>query len=231
MHRAQQIYVWALYGFMLHKWHFVDDFENVARGRLGANRIPRPRGWRRVELYVGKAAFFGWALAVPLLFHRWWVVLLFYGASTFAISIILSVVFQLAHCVEEARPTAISPADGRIHESWAIHQVESSVDFARGNRLLSWYLGGLNYQIEHHLFPRICHLHYAALSTIVQATCADFGVRYTAHDRLGAAIASHGRWLRRMGRADSTPPIEVVGPGGACPLAGGLEPGFTPGSV
>jgi linoleoyl-CoA desaturase len=203
MHGAQQIYAWALYGFMLHKWHFVDDFENVARGRLGVNRIPRPRGWRLFELFAGKAAFFGWALAIPLLFHRWWIVLLFYGATTFVISVVLSVVFQLAHCVETSQPAALSSREGRVAESWAVHQVHTSVDFARGNRLLTWYLGGLNYQIEHHLFPKMCHVHYPGISGIVQTTCADFGVRYQAHDGLAAALSSHWRWLRRMGQAGS----------------------------
>jgi linoleoyl-CoA desaturase len=81
-----------------------------------------------------------------------------------------------------------------------VHQVQTTVDFARGNRLLTWYVGGLNFQIEHHLFPRICHVHHPRIAEIVQATCAEFGVRYTAHESFFAALASHWRWLRRMGQ-------------------------------
>lgn len=90
----------------------------------------------------------------------------------------------------------------RIENEWAIHQVETTVDFARTSRLISWYTGGLNYQIEHHLFPQICHLHYPALSQIVEETSKEFGVRYTAHDTLGAAVGSHYRLLKTLGRAE-----------------------------
>jgi linoleoyl-CoA desaturase len=88
---------------------------------------------------------------------------------------------------------------GRVENAWAIHQIETTVDFARTNRLATWLLGGLNYQIEHHLFPRICHIHYPALSRLVEETCRDFGVRYHVHRTIGAGIASHFRWLREMG--------------------------------
>src|SRR6266516_402189 len=90
---------------------------------------------------------------------------------------------------------------GRMDSAWAQHQVETTVDFARGSRLLSWLIGGLNFQVEHHLFPQICHVHYPALARLVEDTCREFGVRYAAHETLWAAVASHFRWLRRMGRA------------------------------
>ena len=78
--------------------------------------------------------------------------------------------------------------------------MESTVDFARRRRLLTWYLGGLNYQIEHHLFPKISHIHYPRLAPIVEGVCREFRVRYTAHDGFFPAISSHWRWLRTMGR-------------------------------
>ena len=81
-----------------------------------------------------------------------------------------------------------------------MHQVETTVDFARGNPLVSWYLGGLNFQVEHHLFPRVSHLHYPALSRIVEKTCQEHGVRYRSQRSVGAALRSHVRWLKRMGR-------------------------------
>ena len=87
-----------------------------------------------------------------------------------------------------------------LPDAWAAHQVRTTVDFARGSRLLTWYLGGLNHQIEHHLFPRVCHVHYPALSPIVERACLDFGLPYSVHETLSGAISSHFRWLRRMGR-------------------------------
>ena len=85
-----------------------------------------------------------------------------------------------------------------------MHQVEATVDFARGSRLLSWFIGGLNFQIEHHLFPQICHVHYPALSLLVEQTCKEYGLSYVTHETFLAGAASHFRWLRRMGIAGTT---------------------------
>lgn len=199
-HRLQQFYVWVLYGFLILKWHLVYDFKNVLRARIARNRFPRPRRWSLVELIAGKVVFFGWALVVPTLFHPWWVVLLFYAGTAILLGFVLSVVFQVAHCVEEADFPEPAPGTDRLPDAWAVHQVQTTVDFGRGNRLLTWYVGGLNYQIEHHLFPRICHVHYPRIGKIVQTVCAEFGVRYTTHVSFLDAVSSHWRWLRRMGR-------------------------------
>jgi linoleoyl-CoA desaturase len=205
LHRGQQYYMWALYGFLLYKWHWLDDFQNVAQGRIARNKMPRPRGLHLVEMVAGKAVFVVWALVLPALFHRWWVVLLFYAAISFLLGVVLAVVFQLAHCVEEASFPHVDAGLNRVPGGWAAHQVHTTADFARRNRLLTWYLGGLNFQVEHHLFPKVCHLHYPALATIVQQVCAEYGVGYTAHETMSGAIASHWRWLRRMGRAPAAP--------------------------
>lgn len=202
IHRVQQFYLWILYGFLLVKWQFIDDFKTLARGRISGNDLPRPRGWQTFELIGGKLLFVTWAFAVPLVAHRWWVVLTFYGTTSFLVGIILSVVFQVAHCGESSTfPARVAETD-RVPNAWAVHQIETTVDFAQGNRLLTWYLGGLNFQIEHHLFPKICHLHYPTLAPIVEGACGLFGIRYTAHRDLPRALASHWRWLRRMGRAE-----------------------------
>jgi linoleoyl-CoA desaturase len=92
-----------------------------------------------------------------------------------------------------------------MEKPWSVHQVEATVDYARENRLLSWWVGGLNFQIEHHLLPRICHIHYRALAPIVEQTCQDFGVRYRANPTFRAAVASHFRWLRRLGKQSDPP--------------------------
>jgi linoleoyl-CoA desaturase len=88
---------------------------------------------------------------------------------------------------------------GRMESSWTAHQVETTVDYAPHNRLLCWFVGGLNFQIEHHLLPQICHVHYAALSPIVAETCQQFGLQYKVNQTFLAALMSHFRWLRRMG--------------------------------
>jgi linoleoyl-CoA desaturase len=202
-HRFQQFYLWALYAVYVAYWHLFEDFKQLTDGRIAGNRFPRPRGWRLVEVIAGKLVFFGWAFVLPMFFHRWWTVLVCYAAASAALSFILIVIFQVAHSVEEADHPVVPPGD-TVPVPWAVHQVETTVDFAHGNRLLSWYVGGLNYQIEHHLFPRICHVHYPRIAPIVRAVCAEFGVRYTVRPTFPGALASHWRWLVRMGRANAT---------------------------
>jgi linoleoyl-CoA desaturase len=202
-HRFQGIYLWILYGFLAIKWHFFDDFYNIAVGRIGGHRIPRPRGKDLAVFIGGKVAFFSMAFGIPMLLHPWWAVLGVYAIAAFVSGVVLSVVFQLAHCVAEADfpvPVAVPPNGERIENEWAIHQVQTTVDFARGNKVLCWFLGGLNFQVEHHLFSRICHVHYPALSKLVEETCREHGIRYAAHKSFFAALASHYRWLVEMSR-------------------------------
>lgn len=199
IHRMQHYYLWVLYGFLPIKWQLYDDFRDVATARIGGHRFPRPRRWDLVTFVGGKLAFFLLAFIVPLCLHAIWFVLPLYLVASLAQGVLLSVVFQLAHCAEEAAFPLPAPDTGRMESAWAMHQVESTVDFARDNRWLSLFIGGLNFQIEHHLFPRICHIHYRAIAPLVQETCREFGVRYTAHATLRTGIRSHFLWLRQMG--------------------------------
>ncbi|MBI1825278.1 MAG: acyl-CoA desaturase [Planctomycetes bacterium] len=201
-HRFQHFYLWILYGFLPAKWQILDDFVNVAVGKIGAHRLPRPKGWDLVTFIGGKAVFFTLAFVIPFMLHPWWYVLMLYFVVTYFQGLVLSVVFQLAHAVEDAEFPMPDKSTGRMEKSWAEHQVETTVDFARGNRLLSWYIGGLNFQIEHHLFAQVCHIHYPALAPVIENTCKEFGIRYTSHRTFRQGVRSHFRWLRRMGRQD-----------------------------
>lgn len=204
-HRVQHFYLWVLYGLLPIKWVLFDDFRNVLIGRIGGHRFARPKGWELVIFLGGKAVFLTLAFVLPLLIYSVWTVLLFYFLTSFVQGVALSVVFQMAHCVEEAGFPLPQLESNRLDSAWAAHQVETTVDFARTNWLLSWFVGGLNFQIEHHLFPQICHVHYPALSRVVEETCREFGLRYAAHKSFRAGLASHFRWLRRMGAAVPQP--------------------------
>jgi linoleoyl-CoA desaturase len=148
-------------------------------------------------------AFFSLAFGIPMLFHPWWKVLIVYASAAFVSGVVLSVVFQLAHCVSEASfpvPVHVEGGGEQLPTDWAMHQVQTTVDFARGNPIICWFVGGLNFQIEHHLFHKICHIHYPALSKVVEEVCHEFGVRYAAHRTMFSAVASHFNWLVEMGR-------------------------------
>jgi len=113
----------------------------------------------------------------------------------------MSIVFQLAHTVEHTHFPLPNTTNNKIENEWAIHQVETTANFATKSKLVSWYVGGLNFQIEHHLFPKISHVHYPAISKIIKQTCNDFGIQYIEYKKMSQAIVSHASYLRRLGRA------------------------------
>jgi len=109
-------------------------------------------------------------------------------------------VFQLAHVVEETTFEFVDDNDKKIENEWAVHQVKTTANFSAGNKIISWFAGGLNYQIEHHLFPRISHVHYPALSRFVKAECQAFQLPYNSIPTMIGAIASHFRFIKLMGQ-------------------------------
>jgi linoleoyl-CoA desaturase len=205
IHRWQQWYAWVLYGVMVLKWHFYDDFQYLLTGRMGDQRVPHPHGRRALTIFIGgKLIFLLLAFVIPLALHPLWAVVAIYVLTAAVIGLVLGAVFQLAHCVEDAA-FPLDQTPGHIEKAWAAHQVETSVDFARDSRAAAWLLGGLNFQIEHHLFARMCHVNYAAIAPIVEKTCREFGVRYHQSPTVLAALRSHYRWLSRMGAAPTSP--------------------------
>lgn len=201
VHRFQHIYLWFLYGFLTIKWQVLDDFVNIGLGRLGSHKLPRPKG---IDLFIflgGKVFFFTFALVIPMYFHPVLTVLGFYFIISMIQGIVMAVVFQCAHCLEEAA-FPLPDADNRIDDEWAVHQLRTTVDFARKDPILCWYLGGLNLQAVHHLFPQICHIHYPQISDIIEKTCAEYGFPYMSHKTFRAAIRSHYRLLRKLGRGE-----------------------------
>ncbi len=209
-HRLQGVYLWLLYGFLAIKWHLYDDFYQISTGRIGGHKIARPKGKDLVVFIAGKVVFFSMAFVIPMLLHPIWAVLTVYALAAFVSGVVLSVVFQLAHCVQEAAfpvPVILPNGGEQITTEWSVHQVQTTVDFSRRNPVLCWFLGGLNFQIEHHLFHKICHVHYPALSKVVEETCREFGVTYSAHRTFLGAVASHFKLLVEMGR----PPVAAAG--------------------
>lgn len=203
-HRWQHFYLWPLYGVNVIKWQFYDDFRDVILGRIGSHRMPRPKGLTWIRFIGAKTAFFLIAFIIPMMLHSLWTVIIFYSVTVITAGVVVSVVFQLAHCVEEA-DFPIPMADSHsVENSWAIHQLETTVNFARRSRVQSWLLGGLNFQVEHHLFPRICHVNYPLISKVVEQTCREYGVAYRENRTFRLGLASHFRWLRRMGTATAS---------------------------
>ena len=128
------------------------------------------------------------------------------GFLTFTLfaGFVLSIVFQLAHTVEETAFPVPEGDTNKIENEWAIHQLQTTANFATRNKLISWLVGGLNFQIEHHLFPR-SHIFTTRLSARSSKTCEDFNIRYIEYRKMRHAIISHASYLKRMGRVREFP--------------------------
>lgn len=200
-HRYQSWYCFLAYSFATLNWLFVKDFQQFMRRNIGPYTDMRHAPIEWATLVVGKLMALGLVL-LPffVLDITIWQYLAGVLAAHLTAGMILGVIFQLAHVVEG--PEFLAPGvDGRMEHAWLIHEMHTTANFAAENRLLSWYIGGLNYQIEHHLFPQICSIHYPALSHIVRHTAQEYGVPYHYNPTLSAAVASHQRMLHALGRA------------------------------
>ena len=128
----------------------------------------------------------------------WYFIILFYVLMHLVAGFLLAIVFQPAHVIPSSE-FPLPDQTGQMDNNWAVHQMLTTANFAPKNKLLSWYVGGLNFQIEHHLFPNICHVHYKKLSEIVQKTAKEFNVPYNVQPTFRSAIYEHGKLLKEFG--------------------------------
>jgi linoleoyl-CoA desaturase len=199
-HRWQHRYGLLTYGFATLNWVFAKDYQQFLKRDLGPYKDKKHPPSEVVHLIATKLFCYAYTIAVPLLVLRvtWWQFLIGFLALHLTAGLILGVVFQLAHVVH-GPGFPVPDETGAMGSAWLVHEMETTADFAHGNRLLSWYIGGLNYQIEHHLFPQVCSIHYPALSPIVRAAAERNGVPYHYHPTLVAAIRSHLSMLEELG--------------------------------
>lgn len=205
LHRLQHIYGWGLYCLMTFLWITTKDFRQLYRyKRMGLTKAQNIKvGTQLTRLIISKISYYTIFLAIPLIVFSiaWWQVVLFFVLMHFTAGLILGCVFQPAHVM----PTAAYPLpdkQGNLENDWAVHQLYTTTNFSPGSRILGWYVGGLNYQIEHHLFPTICHVHYQNISKIVKQTAEEYGLPYHSQPNFFSAIVNHARMLRDLGKYD-----------------------------
>ncbi len=203
IHRFQHVYAFLAYGLATIFWVFVKDFKYFFQHDLGPYRGRKHPTAEWVNLFVTKALYYGWSIVLPLvvLSLPWWQFAIAYLVMHLVAGAVLGVVFQLAHVVEGTEYPEPDHA-GRMEHQWLLHEMETTSNFARGNAPLTWYVGGLNYQVEHHLFPKICSVHYPAISPIVERVARRHGVPYHEQPTLAAAVRSHYRRLKALGRPE-----------------------------
>jgi linoleoyl-CoA desaturase len=199
MHRFQSVYMFILYGFTSLFMFFMDYVKYFSK-KIHTTPLKKMDLKEHVIFWGGKFFFIAFYIVLPIILLGWKGWLIGFVISQFTLGLTLAVVFQLAHVVEHAEFEAAGVDPVKIENEWAIHQIKTTANFAFSNKIITWFVGGLNYQIEHHLFPRISHIHYPAISEIVKATCERFELNYIYFPSTRAAVASHVRFMNQMGK-------------------------------
>lgn len=200
IHRYQHWYFVVLYSLLLLFWIFYSDFRKYFTGKIGEMPIKKMKLKDHITFWTYKMVHYGLFIVVPIYmvgFKDW---LIGYAIFTLVTGFILSIVFQLAHTVEDTHFPMPDVVTGKLEDEWAIHQLKTTANFATRNKIVSWYTGGLNFQIEHHLFPKISHVHYPAISKIIKQACQEYKVAYIEYPKMRTAVASHVSFLKQMGR-------------------------------
>lgn len=204
-HRYQHRYGFLAYGLATVNWLLAKDFQQFLKKDIGPYVNKKHPASQIALLVVSKILAVTWMIVLPLVFLdiTWWQFLIGFLTAHMTAGIILGVIFQLAHVVEGPE-FPLPDEDGTMEYAWLVHEMRTTANFAFANKPLSWYIGGLNYQIEHHLFPQTCSVHYPAIAPIVQEVAAEYGIPYHYNPTLREAIASHYRMLRKLGPEAAT---------------------------
>lgn len=202
IHRYQYIHAFFFYGLMTIFKLFKDFFQMAEFNRDGyARQLQSNPTVVYLKMVAVKLTYFAVIIGLPILLtpFTWWQVVIGFVIMHWTTGLILGTVFQLAHVVE-GLDMPLPDKSGVIESDWAVHELHTTADFARNNLFLNWYIGGLNFQIEHHLFPHICHIHYRNIAPIVEKTAREHGLNYNLKPTFFAALKSHVRRLKELGR-------------------------------
>lgn len=200
LQRYQHYYAFILYSFSMLSWVFRKDYKKFFQHKIGEHTVVHPR-CEYYKLFGYKAIYYFLFIALPLMIMpvTWEQFLIGFLAMQLAQGLVLGLVFQLAHVVE-GTDFPMPDEEGNIEEAWAAHQMRTTANFAGGSKIAAFLCGGLNRQIEHHLFPKVCHIHYPAIGAIVKKTAKEFNLPYIESITFAAALRSHYRTLRRLGK-------------------------------
>jgi len=200
-HKFQHIYVVFLYAISSLAWVAYLDFDKYFKRKVNTTSMQKMAVKDHILFWVSKLLYAVFYVAVPIWFvgvGKW---AIGYLTMELVLGFVLAIVFQLAHVVEETEFEYAGIEPVMIENEWAAHQVKTTSDFAPKNKLISWFAGGLNFQVEHHLFPRISHIHYPELSKIVEEKCKEHQLPYHSIPTMHEAIASHFRMLKQLGQS------------------------------
>ena len=209
-HRLQHLYSWPLYALMTLEWMTTKDFRQLTRYHRNGllKSLNKSYTGLMAQLIALKVLYYGLFIILPLIFMQapWYITIAGIVLMHLVCGFALAVIFQPAHVVPETQFIE-QPQTGTVENNWAIHQIQTTTNFAPKNRILNWFIGGLNFQIEHHLFPNICHVHYRKISAIVKKTAKEFDLPYHCAKTFRRAVINHGKMLYHLGTKDIYPAV------------------------
>ena len=200
-HRFQHIYVVGVYAIASLAWIFLMDFDKYFKQKIYTTPLQKMSTKEHVIFWVTKILYILFYMIIPIMLLGWKSWAIGFAFLHIFMGLTLAIVFQLAHVVENTEFEFAGLEDRVVESAWAVHEVKSTADFASGNKLITWLVGGLNYQVEHHLFPRISHVHYPAISKIVSQKCEEFNIPYHTFPTMRAAVVSHFKLIKQLGAA------------------------------
>lgn len=199
-HRIQHIYLPVLYALSTLFWMLWQDFRRYFSKKIYSSKLQKMSRKDHIVFWTSKVLYFFLYVALPIMFLSWQNWLIGFLVLNAVMGLTTAIVFQLAHVVEETEFAYVGTDDEMMIENeWAVHQIKTTANFSPGNWLITYLAGGLNYQVEHHLFPRISHVHYPSLSKIVQRKCAEFNLVYLSTPSFSQALFSHFKLIKQLG--------------------------------
>ncbi|AIZ64456.1 fatty acid desaturase [Hymenobacter sp. DG25B] len=200
LHRFQHLYFWFFYALLFIAWIFYMDYQKYFQRKIGEMPIKKMTATDEGVFWGFKVLHLGLFVALPIYMVGFLPWLIGFVVFACVAGFSLSIVFQLAHTVEHTSFVVPHATTNKIEDEWAIHQIKTTANFATDSKIISWLVGGLNFQVEHHLFPTISHVHYPALNKILRQMCLEFGIEYNEYPNMRYAVASHVAHLRQLGR-------------------------------
>jgi linoleoyl-CoA desaturase len=198
-HKYQHIYWPVLYCFTYIVWIAVRDFNKYFSRKIAETEIPKMDVKQHIIFWAGKVFYTIAFIVIPLYYLGWVKFAVGYSIVISAVGVTIAIVFQLAHVVDNVDFPEVDPETLKVENEYFVHQILTTSNFSTRSRILSWFTGGLNFQVEHHLFPRISHVHYPAISKIVKQVCAEYNIRYNEFPTFFSAIGAHLMHLKRVG--------------------------------
>ena len=202
LHRFQHIYIWFFYGISTISWITAKDFVRLKRYKNMGFFNKKQEHSKVLSAMIGwKILYYSYALILPMIMvpQAWWIILLAFFSMHFVTGLLVSTVFQVAHIMPE-NEFPLPNEQGVMSDDWYSHQFNTTTNFSPKSKFLSWMIGGLNYQVEHHVLPDVCHIHYKSLTKIVSETAEEYGMEYHVKKNFGLAIVAHFKMLRSLGK-------------------------------